>query len=333
LHLFTQPELLEVPWEEKEMGPRLFPLLFSLLFFGLVGCGGGGGQSNPGTNTVGSGPTSSSITFTPDHVFVVMLENHSFAEIIGSPAMPYLNSSASQHALAVNYFANTHPSIGNYFMLTTGAIETNDDAFSGTISDNNIVRALTDANKTWKAYMESIPSAGYTGGDVYPYAKHHNPFAYLTDVLNSSTQTARIVPFTQISSDLKSGGLPNYGFIVPNLEHDAHDCPTGGNVCTDGDKLSAADNWLKTNIDPLINNPILSNSVFLIIWDEGDVADLANGGGQVATVVVGSHVKPAYHATGFYQHQSSLRLILDLLRVNDQVNAAGTAPSMAEFFQ
>src|SRR5438132_4872336 len=99
--------------------------------------------------------------------------------------MPYLNELATQYGLATQYFANTHPSIGNYFMMTTGQIITNDDAFGGPVSDDNIVRELTAAGKTWKIYAESLPSPGYTGGDVFPYLKHHNPFAYFTDVIGN----------------------------------------------------------------------------------------------------------------------------------------------------
>jgi acid phosphatase len=267
-------------------------------------------------------------------VFVVLLENHGFNQVIGSPSMPYLNSLASSHALATNYFANTHPSIGNYFMLTTGNIETNNDAFTGTVSSDNIPRAFAAAGKTWKAYMESLPSVGYTGGDVYPYFKHHNPFAYMTDVLGSSAETANLVPFTQLSADMTAGTLPSFGFIAPNAEDDAHDCPTGVPVCLDSDKLTAADNWLKTNIDPLIKSPALSNSVFIIVFDEDefDVVSV-NGGGQVAMVMAGSHVKAGFKSTTFYQHQSTLRLVLDLLRVADHPGNSATAPTMQEFFQ
>ena len=51
-----------------------------------------------------------------------MLENASYSDVIGAASMPYLNSLAQKYALATNYYANTHPSIGNYFMLTTGQI-------------------------------------------------------------------------------------------------------------------------------------------------------------------------------------------------------------------
>jgi len=264
----------------------------------------------------------------------VVLENHGFAQVMGSPSMPFLNSLASQNSLATNYFANTHPSIDNYFILTVGKAEANNnDDFAGTVTDDNIVRALGAASKTWKAYLESIPSAGYTGGDVYPYAKHHNPFAYLSDVLNSSTQAANMVPFTQFVSDLSSGALPNFGFIVPNLENDAHDCPNGGSNCADADRLAAADTWLKTNIDPLIHNPALADSLFIVLWDESVMTDTANGGGQVMMVLAGAHVKTGFRSTTFYQHQSTLRLIFDLLKVSDLPNEASTAPAMTEFFQ
>src|SRR6185437_5649919 len=268
-----------------------------------------------------------------DHVFLVMEENHGFSQVIGSAAMPYFNSLAAQHALATQYFANAHPSIGNYFMLTTGNIETNDDAFTGTIADDNMVRALLSSGKTWKIYAQSLPSIGYLGPDVYPYLRHHNPFSFFSDVVNSTVQTANIVPFTQLSADLTAGVVPNLAFLLPNAENDAHDCPTGGSLCPDSDKLVAADNWLKSNLDPLINSPALANSVFIVVFDEANASDLTNGGGHVAEVIAGAHVKSAFKSTSLYQHQSTFRLILDLLSVADHPGLSATAPNMNEFFQ
>src|SRR5579864_8552698 len=124
------------------------------------------------------------------HVFVVMEENHSYSSVIGNSSMKYLNSLARQGALATNYYANTHPSIGNYFMLTTGHIITNNDAYSGTWSGYNVVQTLLSHGLTWKSYAESLPSVGYIGGDSGAYLKHHNPFAYFADVRNSSSERA-----------------------------------------------------------------------------------------------------------------------------------------------
>jgi phosphatidylinositol-3-phosphatase len=288
----------------------------------------------------GCGGVSSHVTTPPppasataDHVFLVMLENHSFGQVIGNPAMPYLNSLATAHGLAADYFADAHPSIPNYFMLTTGNIETFDDSFNGTITDDNIVRALTGAGKTWKAYLESIPSVGYTGPNAGTYLKRHNPFAYLSDVTGSPAQAANMVPFSQLSADLNAGSLPNFVYVLPNSQHDAHDCPGGGSSCSDDQELAAADAWLQANIDPVIKSPKFGNSVLIITFDESVATDFTNGGGQVATVLVGPHVKTGFRSSTMYQHQSLLRTMLQLLNVSDMPGASAVAPSMGEFFQ
>src|SRR4051812_22482343 len=75
-----------------------------------------------------------------NHVVLVVEENHSYGSAINSAAMPYLKYLAGQYGLALNYYANTHPSIGNYFMLTTGQIITNNDGYTGVVSSKNLVR-------------------------------------------------------------------------------------------------------------------------------------------------------------------------------------------------
>ena len=95
-----------------------------------------------------------------NHVVVVLEENESYPAVIGSPSMPYLNSLAQQNALATQYYANAHPSIGNYFMLTAGQLVTSNDSLNTTVNVDNIVRHLLTAGKTWKSYAESLPSVG-----------------------------------------------------------------------------------------------------------------------------------------------------------------------------
>src|SRR5207247_3666504 len=92
------------------------------------------------------------------HVFIVVEETADYANASGSAAMPYLNGLATRYGLATEYYANTHPSIGNYFMMTVGKIVTNNDGYTGTVTDDNIVRHLLAAGKTWKAYAEDLPA-------------------------------------------------------------------------------------------------------------------------------------------------------------------------------
>jgi len=255
-------------------------------------------------------------------VLVVLEENHSFSDVIGNSSMPYLNGLASRYSLGTQYFADAHPSLPNYFMLTVGRAETSNNDFTGTVSDDNVVRELLKANKTWRSYAESLPSVGYTGGDVYPYFKHHDPFVYLSDVIGTS-QAKNVVPFSQFSSDIGSNNLPDFSFIIPNVLNDAHD-----------GSLAAADQWLSANIDPLIKSSVFqSGAALIIVFDESEDSDLAHGGGQVPFIIIGPKVKSGYRSTNFYQHQSTLRLVLSTLGVSSFPGAAASAPDMGEFFK
>jgi len=256
------------------------------------------------------------------HVFVVTEENHDYASVIGSSSMPYLNGLAQQYGLATQYYANTHPSIGNYFVLATGQIITNNDSYSTIVTVDNVVRRVLAAGKTWKSYAEDLPSVGYTGGDVGNYARKHNVFALLSDVANDSTQRKNLVPFTQFATDLANGTLPDFSNIVPNLCNDAHDC-----------SLGTADTWLQNNIAPLLTTPMFQRDGLLIILFDEAGSDNTNGGGRIAWVVVSPRAKAGYQSTTLYQHQSTLRLILEALGVTQLPGAAATAPGMAEVFK
>ena len=268
-------------------------------------------------------PPAPSVRF--GHVFVVVEENANFSDVIANPALPYLNGLANQYALAANYFANAHPSIPNYFELTTGQILTLIDASTPRtfpVDSENVVRDLLAAGKSWKSYAEDIPSVGYTGGDSGRYAVRHNPLAYFTDVQNDTKQVQNLVPFSQFATDLNTANLPNFSFIVPNLCNDAHDC-----------SLATSDAWLKSNIDPLIQSPLFQkDGLLIILFDEADTLDLTSGGGHVAAVVVSPRAKRGYKSIAFYQHQSVLRLTLEGLGVTKLPGDAATAPAMWEFF-
>lgn len=284
-----------------------------------------GNSASTGLNITVATPPPPPVPSPFGHVAVVVEENHNYSDVVGSSSMPYLNSLINQYGLATEYYADTHPSIGNYFMLTTGQTLTSDDSqtpSSFPVSVDNVVRELVAAGKTWKAYAEDLPSVGYTGGNSGNYYVRHNPLAYLTDVQNSSTQQQNLVPFTQFSTDLSSGNLPNYSFIVPNACDDAHNCG-----------LSTADNWLMTNIDPLIKNSAFQNDGLLIIVFDESANDNTDGGGRVAAVLVSPKFsKVAYQSTTLYQHETILRLTLESLGVTVLPGAAATAATAWDFF-
>lgn len=56
-----------------------------------------------------------------DHVFVIMMENHAYAQVIGNPNDPFVNKYAKEVNLATNYFAVGHPSLTNYLEIVGGS--------------------------------------------------------------------------------------------------------------------------------------------------------------------------------------------------------------------
>jgi hypothetical protein len=290
-----------------------------------VGVHDAAGASATLATSISIGAASTTVEF--GHVVIVVEENADYATVVGAAStMPYLNSLIDSYGLATQYYANTHPSIGNYMMLVTGQVLTNDDnetPASFPVSVNNVVRELAANGKTWKAYAEDLPSVGYTGGDTGNYAVRHVPLAYLTDVQDSATGRDTLVPFTQFATDLASGSLPNYSFVTPNLCNDAHNCA-----------LSVADSWLQINIAPLLtSSPFKDDGLLIIVFDES-ADDNTNGGGRIPAVFISPKFsKAGYQSATLYQHESTLRLMLEGLGITtDLPGAAATAPTMWQFF-
>ena len=96
-------------------------------------------------------------------------------------------------------------------------------------TDRNIVDQLEAHGLSWKAYMQAIPYAGYTGAE-YPiingtpaplYTQKHNPFDYFTDIRNNAARMQKVVPLGQFDKDLNAGNVPNFVWISPDACHDS----------------------------------------------------------------------------------------------------------------
>jgi hypothetical protein len=65
-----------------------------------------------------------------DHVFVIMMENHGYKQILNNPNAPFINKLAQAANLATNYFGVAHPSLTNYLEIVGGSN-------FGVLSDNS----------------------------------------------------------------------------------------------------------------------------------------------------------------------------------------------------
>jgi len=236
-----------------------------------------------------------------DRVFIIILENHSQQSVIGDPNTPYITSLAGQYGQATNYYGVTHPSEPNYVAATSGSNWwTNNDNPANVFDHTNIVTELDAANIPWAAYMEAMPSAGYTGS-FWPssstplYANKHNPFVLYSDVLASPDDLNQIKPYTSLASDLNGRNPPDYVWITPDQCNDMHGgvyssvpgfpetpCPYNN---TNDDPF---DVQLKKNADAFVKGAVTTimssrawtrHSAIFIVSDEGDYTGNATNGG------------------------------------------------------
>jgi hypothetical protein len=260
------------------------------------------------------------------HVVMVMEENQSYSSVVGNAgAWPHLNQLIGDGALITNYFADGHPSIPNYFMLTTGKTLTFDDN-SGTIWNvDNFGRRMLAASVPFRVYAEGIPR-GYVGGDTGSYVRRHNPFSMLSDIANNPQTANQVIwPFSQFTTDVANHALPEFSFIIPDLKDDAHD-----------GSPQMADGWLQANVvGPLSGDPAFQpggDGVLIVNFDESVDSDVSHGGGHVSPVFWGPIIKAGYRQTSstVYGHESMLRTVMELLQLQNPPGAAANAPSLTE---
>ena len=158
------------------------------------------------------------------HVFLLMEENHGLSDVLGNAQMPYINSLIQKYSVAYGYFGDTHPSIGNYFMLTTGQIITNNDGYNGTVSVDNVVRELIANGKTWKEYSKEHSHLlfAHTGWRLRSVRGAPQSLFLFLRCPRQSDADEQSGSLTQLATDIANHALPNYAIIVPNLNDDAH---------------------------------------------------------------------------------------------------------------
>ena len=256
-----------------------------------------------------------------DHIFTIVMENHNYDEVIGNTGQaPYVNSLADRYALAASYKAVSHPSLPNYLALTGGStFGISDDCTGCYVSAPNLAVDRVEASgRSWKAYMESDPGGCFVG-DSYPYMQKHDPFIYFDDVRTNPSECARVVPSSNLASDLASSATtPGYSWITPNMCDDTHDCSVG-----------AGDAWLSKVVPMILSSPAYQqqSSLVLITWDEDD-----NGGNRVATLVIGKGVPAGFRSGVSYDHYSLLKTVETAWGLPPLTSNDAQASPMSDFF-
>ncbi|HEY6351498.1 MAG TPA: alkaline phosphatase family protein, partial [Candidatus Angelobacter sp.] len=240
----------------------------------------------------------------PDHVVMVIEENHSFAQIIGSSSAPFINSLAQQGTLFTQSFAVEHPSQPNYLDLFSGSNQgVTDDSCPHTFSTENLASELAAAGQPFTGFSEDLPAAGSTVCTSGAYAEKHAPWVNFTNVPASENQ-----PFTSFPTDFTN--LPTISIIDPNLNDDMHD-----------GTIAQGDTWLQQHLSSYIQFAQTHNSLFILTFDEDDNAS----GNQIATIFVGPMVKQGQFSETI-NHFNVLRTLEDLYGLTHVGGAANATP-------
>jgi hypothetical protein len=249
---------------------------------------------------------------TPDHIVVVIMENHSSTEIIGSGSAPYINQLANGGALFTQSFGVTHPSQPNYLMLFSGSQQ-------GVVDDNmpsnlpfltpNLGAALIAKGLSFTTYSESLPSIGFTGALSGSYARKHNPAANWQGTSANGIPSNLNQPLTNFPTN-NYALLPKVCFVIPNLLNDMHD----GTVNT-------GDVWLKNNLDAYAQWAKVNNSLLIVTFDEDDYT-LSN---QITTIFYGGPVKTGKYSEHI-DHYKVLRTIEDMYALPYAGASASSSP-------
>ena len=236
------------------------------------------------------------------HIFVILLENKEAPDVVDSPSAPFLNSLARQYARAARFYGTSHPSLPNYLALTGGdtfGITTN--CTTCFLDRPNLADGIERSGRTWKAYMESMPSPCFEHNDGN-YAQKHDPFMYYKNIRDNPDRCAKVVPLEVLKTDLESGQVPDFVWITPDMCNSTHDC-----------ELTKGDEWLKEWVPRIMGSSAWGpDAVLFITFDEGD-SDAGccryAAGGVIDTVVVSPLARPGFVSERSYDHYSLLRTI------------------------
>jgi hypothetical protein len=297
----------------------------AVLFAAALGCGAASSSGTPTAGTDAAVRGANGGTQSIPYVFVVAMENENISEVYGDVAgAPYINLTLipayARTTDFVDQFSAGVPSEPHYVWLEAGTNAFADHTFTtdkapsatnSTASTAHLATQLAGAGLSWTAYEEGLDAgtgACPISGSGF-YAPKHNPFVFFQDVAgNPPAETApgcaaHMKPLTALSADLDAGAMAPYVFITPDLCHDMH----GADGCPAGDVIKAGDDWLRSNLPPLLDFANANAGVVFVVWDEGDAS------GHLPFLALGPGVKSGYAGSRTYTHSSVLKTVEELL--------------------
>ena len=206
-----------------------------------------------------------------DHVVLIVLENHSRAQVLGNRAAPYFDRLSRRYATLTRYVAVAHPSLPNYLALVSGSTHgVRSDCLDCLFRAPSLADTLRARHDRWRVYVEGRP---HTLGDVDVRSlKARIPFLFFADVVSRpALLRSEIVPLGRLATDLRRRQAAR---LLPGrpepLPRDAR-LPGAPRRRVAADVPAAAP-----------RSTIRARNVVFVVFDESRTRDVAGGGGAVA---------------------------------------------------
>jgi len=271
-------------------------------------------------------------------VFLIVMENHTWASIHGSPDAPYINNTLLPLGAHAEQYYNpraNHPSEPNYLWLEAGTnFGIHDDSPPATnhqSTTTHLVTLLNRAGVSWTSYQEDITgqTCPLTNSANGRYDPKHNPQVYFDDVTGTNDPTSSYCiaherPYTDLATNLANNTVARYNFITPNLCDDGHDsCAPLNNP------VKQTDTWLSQEVPTILNSQAYKDGGALFItWDEGE-----NGSdGPIGMIVESPFAKVNYSNSTSYTHSSTLRTMEEIFGVSPLLGDAANQTDLSALF-
>ena len=249
----------------------------------------------------------------PDHIVLVIEENHAYSQIINSPDAPYINRLATQGALFTQSFGLTDPSQPNYLALFSGSTQgITDSSCPHIFSTPNLGHNLLEAGLTFVGYSEDLPSVGSIICSEGQYALKHNPWVNWQDSTANGLPATTNLPMMNFPTEYSA--LPTVSIVVPNQVNDMHSGK-------DSEMIQAGDRWLQAHLNAYIQSAQQHNSLLIVTWDE----DNGKENNRIATLFVGPMVQAGRYGQRV-THYNILRTIEDLYGLSHSGTSANATP-------
>jgi phospholipase C len=245
----------------------------------------------------------------PQHIVVVIEENHGYDQIIGSANAPYINKLAKEGTLFTNSHSVTHPSQPNYLAFFSGSTQNVDGDACLTertpLTTSNLGAALIKAGYSFKGYSETLPNTGsaacfFQVKNGYDYARKHAPWVNWQGDKENGLPVSSNQPFSNFPKDFNQ--LPTVSFVIPNEGNDMHNIDLDGDTAT----VKRADHWLRMNLSSYVRWAKKNNSLLIITFDEDEKGDMHHN--HIVTIFVGPMVHQRQNSDSI-SHYNILRTI------------------------